>query len=75
MIPQMAKDMIETLSQKMCFYHFSFYDEFFPFMYGVYPYTMVSNKQQQAMQQANVGFVYLSIYQMTYTCVKKLLGI
>jgi hypothetical protein len=25
MIPQMAKDMIETLSQKMCFYHFSFY--------------------------------------------------
>lgn len=49
--------------------------EFFPFMYGVYPYTMVSNKQQQAMQQANVGFVYLSIYQMTYTCVKKLLGI
>ncbi len=27
------------------------------------------------MEQADVGFVYLSVYEMTYTCVKKLLGV
>lgn len=48
---------------------------FFPFIYGVYPHTVVTEKQREAMEQANVGFVYLSIYEMTYTCVKKLLGV
>lgn len=48
---------------------------FFPFMYGVYPYAVVTEKQSQAMEQADVGFVYLSVYEMTYTCVKKLLEV
>lgn len=48
---------------------------FFPFMYGVYPYTVVTDKQRKAMEQANVGFIYLSIYEMTYSCVKKLLEV
>lgn len=46
---------------------------FFPFVYGIYPYTRVTEKQREAMEKADVGFVYLSIYQMTYTCAKKLL--
>ena len=48
---------------------------FFPFMYGVYPYTVVTDKQREAMEQADVGFVFLPVYEMTYTCVKKLLGV
>lgn len=47
---------------------------FFPFMFGIYPYTFVTEKQREAMQQANVNYVYLSIYEITYTEVRKLLG-
>lgn len=47
---------------------------FFPFMFGIYPYTFVTEKQKQAMTQANVNYVYMSIYEITYTEVKKLLG-
>ncbi len=47
---------------------------FFPFMFGIYPYTVVTEKQRDAMAQANVNYVYMSIYEITYTEVKKLLG-
>lgn len=47
---------------------------FFPFMFGIYPYTVVSDKQREAMQQANVHYVYMSIYEITFSEVKKLLG-
>ncbi len=47
---------------------------FFPFMFGIYPYTVVSDKQREAMQQANVEYVYMSIYEITFAEVKKLLG-
>ena len=46
---------------------------FFPFIYGIYPYTMVTDKQKEAMERAQVGFVYLSVYDMAYRCAKKLL--
>lgn len=46
---------------------------FFPFMFGVYPYTVVTDKQRKAMQAAGVPFVYLSIYKIVYTEIKKLL--
>ena len=48
---------------------------FFPFIYGIYPYTVVTEKQRKAMEAANVNYVYLSIYEIAYTCAKKLLGI
>lgn len=48
---------------------------FFPFIYGIYPYTVVTEKQRQAMADANVGYIYLSTYEITYRCAKKLLGI
>lgn len=47
---------------------------FFPFIYGIYPYTVVTEKQKKAMQQAKVGYVFYSIYDLAYTCAKKLLS-
>lgn len=48
---------------------------FFPFMFGIYPYTVVNEKQKIAMETANVNYVFMSIYEITYNCVKRLLGI
>ncbi len=47
---------------------------FFPFVYGIFPYTRVTEKQKTAMEKADVGFTYMSIYQMAYTCARKLLS-
>lgn len=47
---------------------------FFPFMFGIYPYTNVSEKQREAMRQADVDYVYMSIYEITFAEIKKLLG-
>lgn len=47
---------------------------FFPFMFGIYPYTFVTEKQKQAMAQAGVNYVYMSIYELTCAEVRKLLG-
>ncbi|MDO4554062.1 MAG: TetR family transcriptional regulator [Lachnospiraceae bacterium] len=46
---------------------------FFPFMFGIYPYTVVNEKQRIAMEEAGVNYVFLSIYEITFNCVKKLL--
>lgn len=48
---------------------------FFPFMFGIYPYTVVSEKQKEAMKQANVKYVYMSVYEITFAEIKKLLGV
>lgn len=46
---------------------------FLPFVYGIYPYAEVTEKQRVAMAQANAPFVYHSIYELTYNCVNNLL--
>lgn len=46
---------------------------FFPFVYGIYPYTVVTDKQRKAMEQAKVGFTFYSIYDIAYNCAVKLL--
>lgn len=48
---------------------------FFPFMFGIYPYTAVTDKQRAAMKEANVDYVYQTIYEITYTCLCRLLDI
>ncbi len=48
---------------------------FFPFMYGIYPYAEVTEKQMQAMNSAGVPFKYLSIYDITYKGIIKLLKV
>ena len=47
---------------------------FFPFIFGIYPYTVVTEKQREAMEIACVEYVYMSVYDITYAEVKRLLG-
>ena len=46
---------------------------FYPFMFGIYPYTAVTEKQRAAMRDAGVDYVYHSVYEITYNCLIKLL--
>ncbi|MBR6862335.1 MAG: TetR family transcriptional regulator [Acidaminococcaceae bacterium] len=48
---------------------------FFPFMFGIYPYTAVTEKQKTAMKDADIAFVYQSVYEITYNCLVRLLGV
>lgn len=61
-------DMSDTDKQDFIF-------SFFPFMFGIYPYAVVTDKQKKAMTEAKVNYVYMSIYEIAYTAIKKLLGI
>lgn len=47
---------------------------FFPFMFGIYPYTAVTDKQREAMREANIDYVYQSVYELTNACLIRLLG-
>lgn len=47
---------------------------FFPFIYGIYPYTSVTEEQRTAMEKAGIPYVYQSAYDLTCTCLKKLLN-
>ena len=58
-----------TVSEKQDFIY-----TFFPFMFGIYPYTFVTAKQRTAMEEANVNYVFMTIYEITFNCVKKLLN-
>ena len=46
---------------------------FFPFMFGIYPYAEVTEKQKDAMKEADVDYLYQTIYEITYNCLIKLL--
>ncbi len=48
---------------------------FFPFMFGIYPYTAVTEKQRTAMKDAGVEYVYQSFYELAFRCLGRLLGI
>ena len=47
---------------------------FFPFMFGIYPYTTVTEKQKAAMEEAGVNYVYQTVYELTCSCLTRLLG-
>ena len=47
---------------------------FFPFMFGIYPYTSVTEKQRAAMKEAGINYVYQTVYELTYSCLIRLLG-
>ena len=47
---------------------------FLPFVYGLYPYTVVTDRQRQAMQEAKINYVYMSTYEMAYTFIRTMLG-
>ena len=46
---------------------------FFPFLFGVYPYTVVTDKQKEAMREAGVNYTYQSVYELIHACVLRLL--
>ena len=52
----------------------SFIYIFFPFMFGIYPYTYVTEKQREAMKNAKADYVFMSIYEITFSCIKNLLS-
>ena len=48
---------------------------FFPFIYGIYPYTSVTEKQMEAMREAGIPYQYQSAFELTFACAKKLLEV
>ncbi|MCR4794969.1 MAG: TetR/AcrR family transcriptional regulator, partial [Ruminococcus sp.] len=52
----------------------SFIFVFFPFLFGVYPYSVATEKQLDAMRDAKMEFRMHSIYEIIYSCVMQLLG-
>ena len=52
----------------------SFIFVFFPFLFGVYPYSVATEKQLDAMRDAKMDFRMHSIYEIIYSCVMQLLG-
>ncbi len=58
-----------TVSEKQNFVYI-----FFPFMFGIYPYTFVTEKQRAAMEEARVNYVFMTIYEITFNCVSRLLN-
>ena len=47
---------------------------FFPFMFGIYPYSVATEKQLAAMKEAGVKFHKCSVYKIIYNCIRKMLG-
>lgn len=52
----------------------SFIFVFFPFLFGVYPYSVATEKQLTAMREAKMNFKMHSIYEIIYSCIMQLLG-
>ena len=46
---------------------------FFPFLFGVYPYTSHTQKQLEAMELANVNYTNYTIYELTKSFIIKML--
>lgn len=46
---------------------------FFPFLFGIYPYTSHTEKQEEAMRLAQVKEVHYSVYELTKSFVMKML--
>ena len=47
---------------------------FYPFMFGIYPYTAVTEKQRVAMKEAGIDYVYQTVHELTFSCLTRLLG-
>lgn len=68
-------DAVDRLIRKFCKDTDSeeFIYNFFPFIYGIYPYAVVTDKQKEAMKTAGVNYRYHTIYELAYNCAMKLL--
>lgn len=52
----------------------AFVYSFFPFLFGVYPYAVVTPKQKEAMASAKVQYTYYSAYELIYNFLRKWIG-
>ena len=66
MLAKFRKDMDIEKRQEFVY-------SFFPFMFGIYPYTVVTEKQKEAMKLAGVDYTYSSLYDLTFVAVKRML--
>ena len=46
---------------------------FFPFMFGIYPYTFATDKQKAAMEKAGTRILHRSVYELTRGMIAELL--
>lgn len=46
---------------------------FFPFMFGIYPYTEATEKQKEAMDEAGVNYVCLTVHDISFQMISRLL--
>ena len=46
---------------------------FFPFLFGVYPYTTATDKQKEAMELAHVNYAQYSVYEIVRSFVLRIL--
>ena len=60
--PDMASDDIQK-----------FIYAFFPFLFGVYPYTSTTKKQKEAMEIANIDYIEHSVYEIVKPFIMKIL--
>lgn len=47
---------------------------FFPFMFGIYPYTEATEKQKKAMDEAGVNYVCLTVHDICFQMISGLLN-
>lgn len=66
MLAKFRKDMDAKKRQEFIY-------SFFPFMFGIYPYTVVTEKQKEAMKLAGVDCTYSSLYDLTFNATKRML--
>ena len=69
-VEQMIRKYVPEMDADACQ---RFLYAFFPFIYGIYPYTAVTEKQKIAMEQAGIPYAYQPAYDLTYRCLTKLL--
>lgn len=73
---QLMRKLLEKFRPKMSDAEIqNFIYIFFPFMFGIYPYTTVTKKQKTAMKEADVDYSYQSVYEITYNCLCRLLSV
>lgn len=66
LLTKFRKDMSREKRQEFLY-------SFFPFMFGIYPYTVVTEKQKEAMEKAGVDYTYNSLYELTYAAARRML--
>ena len=66
-VDRLIRKFVEDVDSEEFIYNF------FPFIYGIYPYAVVTEKQKEAMKTAGVNYRYHTIYELAYNCAIKLL--